>query len=59
MECSFLKIWHGYGAPVVVGAGESPVHGKGEQVIYFCNIKEVCEMQKAELILTKLYQKKI
>ena len=35
-----MKIWHGNGASVVVRAGESPVHGKGGQLIILVQLTE-------------------
>jgi group II intron reverse transcriptase/maturase len=48
---------HDSGVSIVVRDRESRLHGEGGQVISLLKLKEVCEMQKANLILTKLYQK--
>ncbi|MDR7871401.1 MAG: group II intron reverse transcriptase/maturase [Tissierellaceae bacterium] len=57
MSSRTLNIPHDYGAFIVVGDRESLLHGEGRQVILFVKLKEVCEMQKAELVLTMLSEK--
>ena len=51
-----LKTQYGNGAPVVVGAWESHVHGKGEQLITLVLIKRTRErrMRNPEIILNTL-----
>lgn len=50
-----MKIRYGNGVPIVVRAGESPVHGEGEQLIKFNNLKEnVRDMRNPENVLNSL-----
>ena len=42
---------YGHGVLIVVRAGESPVHGKGGQVVQTEYDREVCRMQNAETVL--------
>ncbi len=57
MNNSILNIPQGCGAFIVVRDRENLLHGEGRHVVFIVKLKEVCGMQKAELVLTILSEK--